>query len=135
MCLVLNKAEEHTALIHISDRLSFISELSLTLHKLRIYRKQIHRNILVTMYCSTVPFVCSFHLSLSVNIKESHSKCRERLEVGPLQDNVLEKKEITEVQAAHCEMRAAPEVEENALAMTVQTHGITRTKDLGQADG
>lgn len=112
MCLVLNKGEEHAVLIHISDRLSFISELSLTLHKLRVYRKQIQINILVTMYCSTVPFVCLFYLSLSVNIKESHSKCREGLEVGPcLQDNVLEKKEITEGQAAHCEERAAPEAE------------------------
>lgn len=69
-----------------------------------------------------MPFVCSFYLSLSVNVKESHSNCKESLEVVPLQDNVLEKGEITEGQAAQWEVRAAPEAEENMLAMTEFKH-------------
>lgn len=49
MCSMLNKAEEHAVLIHISDHLSFIFEVGLALHKLHKSKVNKQRNILATI--------------------------------------------------------------------------------------
>lgn len=58
---MLNKAEEHAVLIHISDHLSFISEVSLALHELQKSKVNKHRNISVTIYQTAI----LFHVILS----------------------------------------------------------------------
>lgn len=58
---MLNKAEEHAVLIHISDHLSFIFEVSLALHEPQKSKVNKHRNILVTIYQTAL----LFHVILS----------------------------------------------------------------------
>lgn len=135
MCLVLNKAEEHAVFIHISDRLSFISELSLALHKLRVFRKQIYRNILVTVlqHCAFCMLILSFTFCkckrIPFQLQGKSWSCAFAGQCARKRRNH---------RGSSCTMGSEGSTRgwgEYVGHDRVQTQGITRRKDLGQTDG
>lgn len=135
MCLVLNKAEEHAVFIHISDRLSFISELSLALHKLRVFRKQIYRNILVTVlqHCAFCMLILSFTFCkckrIPFQLQGKSWSCAFAGQCARKRRNH---------RGSSCTMGSEGSTRgwgEYVGHDRVQTQGITRRKDLAQADG